>query len=176
MCGVLILVVLFRFATIYPDCIYKSHFSWDFRCPAKEAVILLLSWNNLYVATSKCILSWFYFDFRRFTKNQRCMYKGHSFLKFFMLCERTSEITSFVEQPVYSNFQMFSVLTLVFLFSFTTIHAKYFCRSYLFLKFEVLGTRSSDIATSMEHLVYISLKMYSVLILLYLFCFATFDP
>ena len=139
-------------------------------------MILLLSWNNLYVATSKCILSWFYFDFRRFTKNQRCMYKGHSFLKFFMLCERTSEITSFVEQPVYSNFQMFSVLTLVFLFSFTTIHAKYFCKSYLFLKFEVLGTRSSDIATSMEHLVYISLKMYSVLILLYLFCFATFDP
>ena len=176
MCGVLILVVLFRFATIYPNCMYKSHFSWDFRCPGKEAVILLLSWNNLYVATSKCILSWFYFDFRRFTKNQRCMYKGHSFLKFFMLCERTSEITSFVEQPVYSNFQIFSVLTLVFLFSFTTIHANCFCKSCLFLKFEVLGARSSDIATFMEHPVYINLKMYSVLILLYLFCFATFDP
>ena len=120
MCGVLILVVLFRFATIYPNCMYKSHFSWDFRCSAKEAVILLLSWNNLYVATPKCILSWFYFffnfDFLWFTKNQRCMYKGYSFLKFFMLCKRTSEIASFVEQPVYSNFQMFSVLTLVFLF------------------------------------------------------------
>ena len=122
------------------------------------------------------VIYFFNFDFLRFSKNQRCMYKGHSLLKFFMLCERTSEITSFVEQPVYSNFQIFSVLTLVFLFSFTTIHANCFCKSCLFLKFEVLGARSSDIATFMEHPVYINLKMYSVLILLYVFCFATFDP
>ena len=39
----------------------KAISSWNFRCSWKEAVLLLLSWSTLYVAISKCIVSWFYF-------------------------------------------------------------------------------------------------------------------
>ena len=37
----------------------KVIFSWNFSCSTKEAVLLLLSWRNLYVAISKCMVSWF---------------------------------------------------------------------------------------------------------------------
>ena len=39
----------------------KVNFSWNFRCFTKGVVSLLCSWNILYVAISKCIVSWFYF-------------------------------------------------------------------------------------------------------------------
>ena len=39
----------------------KSHFFWYFRCFAKGAMILLRSWSTLYIAVSKCKVSWFYF-------------------------------------------------------------------------------------------------------------------
>ena len=57
MYGVPILVFWFQFATINPKCIFD--FSWNFRCYAKEAVLLLLSWSTMYVAILKCIVFWF---------------------------------------------------------------------------------------------------------------------
>ena len=78
MCIVLILAVLFWFATIYPKCMYKIHLFiysstiypnckckihfGNSMCSAKEAVIFFLSWSTLYpVALWKCIVSLFYF-------------------------------------------------------------------------------------------------------------------
>ena len=41
------------------ECWYvKVIYSWNLRCSAKESVLLLLSWNTLYIAISKCIVSW----------------------------------------------------------------------------------------------------------------------
>ena len=57
--NILLLVFLFWFATINPKSMSKVNFSWNFRCSAKEAVILFLSWNTLYIAFPKCILSRF---------------------------------------------------------------------------------------------------------------------
>ena len=73
---------------------------------------------------------------------------------------------------------MYSILILSFLFFFffTTIHPKCLSKSNLFLKLYMLRERSSDIALFMKHPVSGSLKMYSVLILLFLLCFATFYP
>ena len=88
--------------------------------------------------------------------------------------ERSSVPTFFMEQSVQSNFKMYSLLILVFLFLFTTIHPKCFCKSCLFLKFQAPHERASDISLFVEHPVFSSLKMYSVLILLFLFIFATF--
>ena len=39
----------------------KVNFSWNFRRFAKEVVLLLCLWSTLYVAISKCIVSWFQF-------------------------------------------------------------------------------------------------------------------
>ena len=61
-----------------------------------------------------------------------------------MLRERSSDIPSFFEHPIYSNFKMYSLLILLFLFWFTTIHPKYFCKRHFSWKFQVLRERSSD--------------------------------
>ena len=37
----------------------KDIYSWNFRSSLKEAVIMLLSWSTLYIAFSKCKMSWF---------------------------------------------------------------------------------------------------------------------
>ena len=50
------------------------------------------------------------------------------------------------------------------------------CKSQFFLKFEVLREKSSDIALFVEHPVCSNFKMYTVLILKILFCFATINP
>ena len=90
-----------------------------------------------------------------------------------MLLEGSSDVTSLVEHPVYSNFKMYSLLILVFLFWFTSTHPKCFRKSNLFLTYSVLRKRSSDIVFFVEHPVYSNFKMYSVLILVFLFWFAT---
>ena len=72
MYSVLVLVLLFLFATIHPKCMCKSHFFKNFRCSAKEASILVLLWSALYIVFPKCIVSWFwffYFDLPLFTPN-----------------------------------------------------------------------------------------------------------
>ena len=66
---------------------------------------------------------------------------------------------------------MYSLFILVFLFLFTTIHPKYFCKSRLFLKFWMLHEKSSFITSFVEQPVFSTLKMCSVLILLFLFFF-----
>ena len=71
---------------------------------------------------------------------------------------------------------MYSLFILVFLFLFTTIDPKYFCKSRLFLKFWMLHERSSFITSFVEQPVFSTLKMCSVLILLFLFSFFFFLP
>ena len=50
------------------------------------------------------------------------------------------------------------------------------CKSQFFLKFSVLRKRSSDITFSVEHPVYSISEMYSILILVFWFWFATIYP
>ena len=50
----------------------KCQFSWNFKCSVKETVVLLFLRSTLYIAFSKCIVSWFwffFFDFPLFTQN-----------------------------------------------------------------------------------------------------------
>ena len=56
MYSVLILVVLFSIATIYPKCMYKNIFCRSFRFSAKEAVLLLPSCSSLHIAISKYVV------------------------------------------------------------------------------------------------------------------------
>ena len=55
-------------------------FSRNFRCSTKGAVILRLSWSTLYIAFSKCKMSWFYFWFATINPNYIC--KSQVFLNF----------------------------------------------------------------------------------------------
>ena len=48
----------------------KANFFLRFMCFAREAVLLLLSWLNRYVAISKCIMSWFQFFFLWIGRNK----------------------------------------------------------------------------------------------------------
>ena len=85
----------------------KPNFLWRFMCSAREAVLLLLSWRNRYVAISKCIMSWFQlFFFELATANPKSICKSHFFLKFYVFCERRSVIVSFVKHPTCSIFKM----------------------------------------------------------------------
>ena len=58
----------------------KGNFSLNVRCSPKEAVLLLRPWSTLYIAVSKCKLSWGYF-FATF--NRKCIRKKQFFLKEF---------------------------------------------------------------------------------------------
>ena len=57
--SVLTLAFLFWFPILTQIACVKFSFSWNFRCSAKEAVLLLLSWSTLHVVILKCIISWF---------------------------------------------------------------------------------------------------------------------
>ena len=60
-----ILLFSFWFATIYSKWMCKSHFFLNSRCSAKELMSLHLFQSTLYIAISKCLVSWyqvFYFD------------------------------------------------------------------------------------------------------------------
>ena len=59
--NVLILLFLFYFVKSHPKRFCKSHFFLKFRCFAKRAVLLHLSWGTQHVAISKHIVSWFFF-------------------------------------------------------------------------------------------------------------------
>ena len=76
---------------------------------------------------SECIISWFwffYFDFPLFTRGVRIKVIYSS--TFYKFRKRSSDITHFVEHPVYSILKMYSLLIRVFLFWITTIHSKWF--------------------------------------------------
>ena len=71
MYNVLILVFYFDLPLLIQSACVKVKFSWTSRCSVKEAVILLRSWSTLYIAFSKCKVSWFlffYFDLPLFTQ------------------------------------------------------------------------------------------------------------
>ena len=101
--------------------------------------------------------------------NRKCICKNHLFLKFQVLREGSSFIASFVEHPVCTNFKMYSVLILVFIFWFVSIYPKCVYERHLISKFQVVQEGSSDIASFVEHPVSTSFKMYSVLILVFWF-------
>ena len=80
----------------------------------------------------------------------------------------------FPEHPVYSYFEVFSVLILGFLFGFAVTYPKSMCESNL--HFVILGAlrRENNIAYFEEHPAHSSFKMYCVLILFCYFDFSLF--
>ena len=80
----------------------------------------------------------------------------------------------FPEHPVYSYFEVFSVLILEFLFGFAVTYPKSMCKSNLY--FVILGAlrRENNIAYFEEHPAHSSFKMYCVLILFCYFDFSLF--
>ena len=54
----------------------------------------------------------FFFGFA--TIHRRCFCNSQLFFKFYLLRKRSSNISSFMEHPVYSNFRMYSFLILFF--------------------------------------------------------------
>ena len=79
----------------------------------------------------------------------------------------------FPEHPVYSYFEVFSVLILGFLFGFAVTYPKSMCKSNLY--FVILGAlrRENNIAYFEEQPAHSSFKMYFVLIR---FCYFDFPP
>ena len=61
MYSVLILVFYFDLPLFTQKACVKVTYFWNFWCSAKEAVLLLCSWNTLHVAFPKCKVSLFYF-------------------------------------------------------------------------------------------------------------------
>ena len=98
------------------------------------------------------------------------------FWKLSPLRERSRGIVSFVEHPVYSLFKMHSIFILVFSYFDSLLFIQNACNSRSVLNFWVLRERNRDIALLMEHLLYNISKMYSVLILGFLFWFAVTYP
>ena len=68
---------------------------------------------------------------------------------------------------------MYSILALFFLSWFPTIHPKWMCKNYLFLKFYMFRERSSDVASFVEEPLYSNFKMYGTLflVLITLICY-----
>ena len=109
------------------------------------------------------------FLFELTTINPKYICKSRLFLKFQVLREGCSFVASFVEHPVCSSFKMYSVLILVVLFWFVNIYPKSVYKRHLISKFQVLHERTRYIAPFVEHPVYNNFKMYSILILIFLF-------
>ena len=82
-------------------------------------------------------------------------------LKFQVLHQRRSDIASFVKQPVYSIWKMYSVLILVFLILICHYSPKEHVQKSLFLKFEFLREISSFIASFVEPLI-IAFSIYKM--------------
>ena len=96
------------------------------------------------------------------TIHPKCFSKSHySWGCDIVIFERSSDIASFVEHPVFSSLKMYRALILLFLFCFATFYPKNFSKSHFFLKSYVLRQRSSDIASIVEHPVHSNLKTYS---------------
>ena len=152
MYSTLILVFLFWFATIYPKCFCKSKFLLKFLVLHRRSSDIASSidhppYNTLkmYSLLTVVFLSWLV------TIQPKCLCESHFFVKLLVLCEISSDIASFVEHFVYSNFKLQSDLILFFLFLFATIHTKYLCWRFFFLKFLMLRQRIIDIGSSEEH-------------------------
>ena len=147
---------------------YKTHLFLKFYVYCKRssdiASFVKHSVRSIFKMYSLLVL---HFTFGFATNHSKCFWKSHFFVKLKVLCERNSDIASFVERPLYSIFQMYSLLNLLFFFGFATIHRRCFCNSQLFFKFYLLRKRSSNISSFMEHPVYSNFRMYSFLILFF---------
>ena len=134
-------------------------------------------WSTLYIAFSKCIVSWFWFSFFHFplfTQNAfvkiiyswkfRCSTKGAVIL----LCS-WSTLHLVVWKCIVFLFYIFYLFIYLL---FAPFHPKYLCKSHFFFKFSVFHKRSSVIASFVEHPAYSKLEMYSalILVLFILFC------
>ena len=83
--GLFILVFYFYLPLFTQNVSLKVACSWNFRCSAKEAVVLLRLWSTKYLALWKCVVSLFYFSFflfflSRFTENTsaKVIFSGNS--------------------------------------------------------------------------------------------------
>ena len=133
--------------------------------------------HSVYIAIPKCFgvlilgfLFWFAVTY------PKSMCKSNSYFVISGAPRRKKRYCFFREHPAYSNLKMYNALILFLFFWFPTIHPKCFCKSHFFLKFQVLHERSSVIASFVEHPVCSNFKIYSVLILFFLFWFPTIHP
>ena len=78
-------------------------------------------------------------------------------------------LAPFVEHSVSSNLKEEKLLNVVCWFWFVKNYPTCTCKRCLFLKFQVLHERSSDIASFLEHPVYNIFKIYNALILFFNF-------
>ena len=97
-------------------------------------------------------------------------------MKFQVLRQGSYFIASFVEHPVFRNFNICSILILFFLFQFPTFNPKCMGKSQFFLKFQVPRMASSFMGSFVEYTVCSNFKMYGLLILVFWFWFATIYP
>ena len=92
--------------------------------------------------------------------------KSHLFLKFYVLCERSSAVVSVAVYVAVSKCMLF------FFYDFVLqLFTQRECVKVNFLKLLVLHKRTNVIASFLEHPVYSSFEMFSVLILGFLFWF-----
>ena len=112
-----ILIVLFWFITFYPKCIYK-------RDLFSKVWVLQEKCSDIASFVEHLLCSFFKMDcvlvlvfwFLLVTIHLKFIYKSHLFLKFQGFRKGSSFIASFAEHPVCSNFKMYCVLILIFLF------------------------------------------------------------
>ena len=156
---------------------YKTHLFLKFYVYCKRssdiASFVKHSVRSIFKMYSLLVL---HFTFGFATNHSKCFWKSHFFVKLKVLCERNSDIASFVERPLYSIFQMYSLLNLLFFFGFATIHPRCFCNSQLFFKFYLLRKRSSNISSFLEHPVFSNFRIYSFLILFFLILICHYLP
>ena len=128
------------------------------------------AYSNFKMYTA--LILFFYFNFPLFTQNSslKVIYSWNFTwsVKGAVILLR-SWSTLHTEHPVCSILKIYSALILVFWFWFATICSKCMYKSHLFLKFQVLHEGSSFIASFVADPVSSSFKMYSVLILVFLF-------
>ena len=90
----------------------KLIFSGNLGNSTKEAMMLLLSRNNMYIAFSKCKVSCSIFFFILPLITQIAYVTIGFFRIFHVFLERSSDINSFVEHLIYNIFKVKSVLNL----------------------------------------------------------------
>ena len=169
--SLLILCFLFWFVAMHPKRFCKSNLFLKF-CELHErssdiAFLMQPPVYSNFKMYSVLILVFFKFCFAIFHPTWICMSQTF-FLKFDVLREGSDVIASFVEHHVYSNFKLYSVLILFLFYFDLPLFTKSALKIFLFLKFYVI------LFLSCCPLYKSNIKMYSALILVFLFCFATF--
>ena len=117
-CSVLIRLFLFELTTINLNSICKSRLFLKFQVLREGSSFVasfvehpVCSSFKMYSVLILVVLFWFVNIYLK------SVYKRHLISKFQVLHERSRDIASFVEHPVYSNFKIDSILILVFFIS-----------------------------------------------------------